>query len=314
AHVEAEQRLVLPEVRQEEAQLAQRVEGDVVVEGAAGGDGEAPVATLAERHAGSPDRARGHRRRGRRLRDRAAHPALREVEAERARQPRGPGAGRAHHRRRADLPVLGDDAADGARPRAHALHRTLEVEARAVREGGARERVGGLLGIGVAVPGRVHAADPAAREAGDDGVELTRAKQACLEPELARDRQPRLEARHPRVVGGEREVAALDPFDVGAQLALQTAPEAVRLHHQRHLVLALVGGAVGGGLAYVYCDGASLATLNFNTFSQVAFDFRVTRDLLVQGLAWALAIGAAGGLLPAVRAARLPVTVALRTL
>src|SRR2546427_9350410 len=80
------------------------------------------------------------------------------------------------------------------------------------------------------------------------------------------------------------------------------------------LVLALVGGAVGGGLAYVYCDGASLATLNFNTFSQVAFDFRVTRDLLVQGLAWALAIGAAGGLLPAVRAARLPVTVALRTL
>jgi len=104
-----------------------------------------------------------------------------------------------------------------------------------VREGGARERVGGLLGIGVAVPGRVHAADPAAREAGDDGVELTRAKQACLEPELARDRQPRLEARHPRVVGGEREVAALDPFDVGAQLALETAPEAVRLHHQRHL-------------------------------------------------------------------------------
>ncbi len=42
------------------------------------------------------------------------------------------------------------------------------------------------------------------------------------------------------------------------------------------LVLALLGGAVGGALAYVYCDGASLSTLNFNTFSQVAFDFRVT--------------------------------------
>ncbi len=79
------------------------------------------------------------------------------------------------------------------------------------------------------------------------------------------------------------------------------------------LVLALVGGAVGGALAYVYCDGASLSTLNFNTFSQVAFDFRVTRGLLVQGLVWALLIGAAGGLLPAIRAARLPVTVALRT-
>jgi putative ABC transport system permease protein len=45
----------------------------------------------------------------------------------------------------------------------------------------------------------------------------------------------------------------------------------------------------------------------------VAFDFRVTPRLLVQGLGWALVIGAAGGLLPAVRAARLPVTVALRT-
>lgn len=79
------------------------------------------------------------------------------------------------------------------------------------------------------------------------------------------------------------------------------------------LVLALVGGAVGGALAYVYCDGASLSTLNFNTFSQVAFDFRVTGSLLAKGLLWALAIGLVGGLPPAIRAARLPVTVALRT-
>ena len=79
------------------------------------------------------------------------------------------------------------------------------------------------------------------------------------------------------------------------------------------LVLALLGGAVGGTLAYVYCDGATLSTLNFNTFSQVAFDFRVTPRLLAQGFVWALLIGAVGGLLPAVQAARLPVTVALRT-
>jgi putative ABC transport system permease protein len=78
------------------------------------------------------------------------------------------------------------------------------------------------------------------------------------------------------------------------------------------LMLALVGGAIGGALAYVYCDGASLSTLNFNTFSQVAFDFRVTRELLAQGVVWALVIGLAGGLLPAIRAARLPVTTALR--
>jgi putative ABC transport system permease protein len=80
------------------------------------------------------------------------------------------------------------------------------------------------------------------------------------------------------------------------------------------LLLAAVGGAIGGGLAWLYCDGASLSTLNFNTFSQVAFAFRVTPGLLARGLAWALVIGLAGGLLPAIRAARVPVTVALRTL
>ena len=80
------------------------------------------------------------------------------------------------------------------------------------------------------------------------------------------------------------------------------------------LVLATLGGLVGGGLAWVYCDGASVSTLNFNTFSQVAFDFRVTPALLARGLGWSLVIGAAGGLLPAIRAARAPVTVALRAL
>jgi putative ABC transport system permease protein len=79
------------------------------------------------------------------------------------------------------------------------------------------------------------------------------------------------------------------------------------------LVLALAGGALGGGLAWLYFDGASLSTLNFSTFSQVAFDFRVTGGLLVRGLVWALVIGAVGGALPALRAARLPVTAALRT-
>jgi putative ABC transport system permease protein len=79
------------------------------------------------------------------------------------------------------------------------------------------------------------------------------------------------------------------------------------------LVLALTGGAVGGALAFLYCDGASLAMLNFSTFSQVAFDIRVTPALLARGVGWALAIGLAGGLLPAIRAAQLPVTVALRT-
>ena len=80
------------------------------------------------------------------------------------------------------------------------------------------------------------------------------------------------------------------------------------------LLLAVVGGAVGGGLAYLYCDGASLSTLSFNTFSQVAFDLRVTPHLLLQGMGWALLIGTAGGLPPALQAARGPVAVALRAL
>jgi putative ABC transport system permease protein len=79
------------------------------------------------------------------------------------------------------------------------------------------------------------------------------------------------------------------------------------------LLLSLVGGVIGGALAYAYCNGASLSTLNWSTFSQVAFDFRVTPALLAQGLGWALGIGVLGGVLPAIRAARLPVTVALRT-
>jgi putative ABC transport system permease protein len=78
------------------------------------------------------------------------------------------------------------------------------------------------------------------------------------------------------------------------------------------VLLALLGGVLGAVSAYLYCDGASLSTLNFNTFSQVAFDFRVTPYLMAKGLLWALIIGMAGGLLPAIQAARLPVTMALR--
>ncbi|MEZ5283539.1 MAG: hypothetical protein R2712_01775 [Vicinamibacterales bacterium] len=56
------------------------------------------------------------------------------------------------------------------------------------------------------------------------------------------------------------------------------------------------------------------STMNFQTFSQVAFAFKVTPDLLVMGLIYALAMGLVGGLLPAVRAARLPIPAALREL
>lgn len=80
------------------------------------------------------------------------------------------------------------------------------------------------------------------------------------------------------------------------------------------LVLALIGGVLGGLIAFVLFNGFTVSTLNFQTFSQVAFAFRVTPELLTQGVVWALAIGFIGGLFPALRAARLPITTVLRAL
>lgn len=79
------------------------------------------------------------------------------------------------------------------------------------------------------------------------------------------------------------------------------------------LLLALLGGMLGGGLAWLIFNGYTVSTLGAS-FSQVAFDFRVSAALLAQGIGWALAIGFVGGLLPAWRAARQPVTTALRAL
>ncbi len=80
------------------------------------------------------------------------------------------------------------------------------------------------------------------------------------------------------------------------------------------MALAVIGGLAGGVLAYVGFNGYETATMNFQTFSQVAFAFAVTPSLLVRGLGYALAMGLVGGLFPAVRAARLPISVALREL
>ena len=80
------------------------------------------------------------------------------------------------------------------------------------------------------------------------------------------------------------------------------------------LALAAIGGAIGGVLAYVAFNGYQTSTMNFSTFSQVAFAFQVTPQLLGMGLTYALIMGLIGGLFPAVRAARLPIPSALREL
>jgi putative ABC transport system permease protein len=79
-------------------------------------------------------------------------------------------------------------------------------------------------------------------------------------------------------------------------------------------LLALIGGVIGGLIAYVVFNGFQVSTLNSQSFSQVVFNFAVTPDLIMQGLWAALVIGVVGGFFPAIRAARLPVAQALREL
>ena len=80
------------------------------------------------------------------------------------------------------------------------------------------------------------------------------------------------------------------------------------------LTLGALGGLAGGLLAYVAFNGYQTSTMNFQTFSQVAFAFAVTPWLLAQGLTYALSMAFIGALLPALKAARLPIASALREL
>jgi putative ABC transport system permease protein len=104
-----------------------------------------------------------------------------------------------------------------------------------------------------------------------------------------------------------REIATLRAlgFNTGAVLVSVLAES---------LTLGAIGGAIGGIAAYLSFNGYQTSTMNFQTFSQVAFAFRVTPALLGMGLFYALAMGLIGGLLPAIRAARLPISSALREL
>jgi putative ABC transport system permease protein len=78
--------------------------------------------------------------------------------------------------------------------------------------------------------------------------------------------------------------------------------------------LGLLGGIVGGVLVYSALNGYQATTLNWASFSQITFAFTVTPRLLVTGLWYSLILGIIGGLLPGIRAARMPVTTGLREL
>jgi putative ABC transport system permease protein len=79
------------------------------------------------------------------------------------------------------------------------------------------------------------------------------------------------------------------------------------------LLIALVGGLLGC-IAVLPLNGLTTSTMNFQTFSNLAFAFKITPDLLAKGVFFALVMGVIGGLLPAIRAAAQPVASALRSL
>jgi putative ABC transport system permease protein len=79
------------------------------------------------------------------------------------------------------------------------------------------------------------------------------------------------------------------------------------------LLIAFVGGLIGC-VAVLPLNGLTTGAMNLQTFSHLAFAFKITPELLVKGIIFALAMGVVGGLLPAIRAAVQPVASALRSL
>ncbi|PYT54711.1 MAG: ABC transporter permease [Acidobacteria bacterium] len=79
------------------------------------------------------------------------------------------------------------------------------------------------------------------------------------------------------------------------------------------LLISFTGGVIGC-LAVLPLNGLTTSTMNFQTFSNLAFAFKITFDLLWMGVLFALVMGVLGGMPPAIRAAQRPVASALREL
>jgi putative ABC transport system permease protein len=109
------------------------------------------------------------------------------------------------------------------------------------------------------------------------------------------------------VASRTREIATLRALGFGSiPVVVSVLAEAI--------LLGIVGGVIGGAIAWLAFDGYQTATMNFQSFSQIAFSFAVTPQLLMTALLISLVMGTLGGLLPAIRAATLPVVTALREL
>lgn len=114
-----------------------------------------------------------------------------------------------------------------------------------------------------------------------------------------------LNTMYTAVAARAREIATLEAIGYsGLPILVSVLVESV--------MLSVIGGAIGAIGAWLAFDGFRAATLNWQTFSQVAFAFDVNGPLLLRGVISAVIIGLVGGLFPAIRASRLPVAMALR--
>ncbi len=103
-----------------------------------------------------------------------------------------------------------------------------------------------------------------------------------------------------------REIATLRALGFGSTaMVISVLAEA--------LVLALIGSLIGSALAWLFFNGNTVSTsATGGVGTHLVFELAVNRDLVMTGVFWACAIGLVGGLFPAVRAARMPVSDALR--
>ena len=114
-----------------------------------------------------------------------------------------------------------------------------------------------------------------------------------------------LNTMYSAVSGRTREISTLRALGFGS------GPVVVSVLTES-IILSIAGGLLGAGAAYLLFDGYRASTINWQTFSQVTFAFRVSPVLLGQAILFATAIGLLGGLFPAIRAARLPIAAGLR--
>lgn len=78
------------------------------------------------------------------------------------------------------------------------------------------------------------------------------------------------------------------------------------------LILSLIGGVIGLFLAS-FLQFFRISTLNFASFSELAFSFALSPSIIISSLIFSLAMGFVGGFLPAIRAARMEIVSALRS-